>query len=138
LSLDHWLITSFGRYPVDVVGHDEHLRRVYACRELIWGVAAEFLSRRCEVILDDGFFLRGDREYHVGLARDLGAATAIHFVDTPAHVLRQRLVERNRDPGEFQFSIAPAALAGYTAIFERPSADEGAELVNVSGAPRTD
>ncbi len=133
LSLDHWLITSFGRYPVDVVGHDEHLRRVYACRELIWGVAAEFLRRRSDVVLDDGFFLRCDREHHIRLARDLGAAAVIHFVETPARELRRRLVERNRNPGIFQFSIAPAALAGYTAIFERPSADEGAEVVSVSG-----
>jgi len=34
-SLDRWLITAFGQYEIDIVGHAEHVRRVLACRELI-------------------------------------------------------------------------------------------------------
>ena len=35
-SLDRWLITVFGKYTIAEVGPEEHLRRVLACRELIW------------------------------------------------------------------------------------------------------
>src|SRR5436309_15291967 len=42
-SLDCWLITSFGPYSIDSVGHDEHVRRVLVCRQLIWEVVSEFL-----------------------------------------------------------------------------------------------
>lgn len=96
-ALDRWLITCFGRYVVDGVGYAEHLRRVYACRELIWSVAVELLRRKADVILDDGFFLRRDRRYYVSLAHDSGANAAIHFIDTPAAVLRARLADRNID-----------------------------------------
>ncbi len=133
LSLDRWLITSFGRYPVEVVGYAEHARRVYACRDLIWSVAVELLRRDADVILDDGFFLRADREHHIARARSLGAAAAIHFIDTPIEVLRARLTARNRDPGAYQFEIAPAALAGFATFFEPPSRDEGADLIVVCG-----
>jgi predicted kinase len=130
-SLDRWLITSFGRYAIDAIGHMEHARRLYACRELIWDVSAELLHRHADVILDDGFFLRNDREQYIARAHVLGARTALHFVDTPLDVLRARLVARNRAPGAFHFDIAPDAIAIFTAIFQPPSADEGAELIVV-------
>jgi hypothetical protein len=135
LSLDRWLLTAFGRYAVDAVGYVEHARRLYACRELLWDVAAEFLRRGTDVILDDGFFLRADRVSHIGRAHDLGARGAIHFVDTPVDVVRRRLAARNRDPGDHHFEITPEALDVSIAIFEPPSPDEGAELIVVRGAP---
>jgi predicted kinase len=134
LSLDRWLLTCFGRYVVDGVGFAEHSRRVYACRELIWSVAVEFLRRKADVILDDGFFLQRDRRYYVGLAREIGADVAIHFVDTPLEKVRAHVVARNRNPGEYHFAITTDVLEGCVAFFERPSADEGAELIVVRDA----
>jgi predicted kinase len=131
LVLDRWLITAFGRYPLDVVGHVEHARRVYACRELIWHVAEELLRRGVDVILDDGFFLRTDRRDHAARARKLGAATAIHFIDTPIEVMRTRLAARNRNPGEYHFEIAPEALDVIATFYEPPADDEGAEVIVV-------
>jgi predicted kinase len=132
-TLDRWLITSFGRYSIDAVGHMEHARRLYACRELIWEAAAELLRRGAEVILDDGFFLRNDREQYIARARALGAVTAIHFVDTPVDALRERLVDRNRDPGAYHLDIAPEAVDIFASFFQPPSDDEGAELIVVRG-----
>ncbi len=129
LSLDRWLIKSFGRYPVDTVGHEEHLRRVYANRELIWEVAAEFLHRGTDVILDDGFFLRADRADYASRAAAAEATTTIHFLDTPAEEVRKRVEIRNRSLDEFQFEIAPDALDVYISIFEKPQPDEPATIV---------
>jgi hypothetical protein len=131
LALDRWLTTAFGRYALDAVGYAEHARRLYACRELIWSVAVELLGRGADVILDDGFFLRGDRREHVARARALGARAAIHFIDTPLDVVRVRLQARNRNPGRHNLDIAPAALDACVAVFEPPSEDEGADLIVV-------
>jgi len=130
-SLDRWLITSFGRYSIEAVGHMEHARRLYACRELIWDVTAELLRRQADVVLDDGFFLRNDREQHITRAHALGARVAIHFIDTPVDTLRARLVARNRTAGAHHFDIDPADIATFEAFFQPPSADEGAELIIV-------
>jgi hypothetical protein len=134
-SLDRWLITLFGRYSLEAVGHMEHARRLYACRELIWEVSADLLRRQADVILDDGFFLRNDREQHIARAHQLGAGAAVHFIDTPLDTLQARLIARNRAPGAFHFDIAPAAIATFNAFFEPPSAGEGAELIVVREAP---
>jgi predicted kinase len=133
LSLDRWLITCFGPYKIDAVGYPEHLRRVYACRDLMWSVAAELLRRRIDVILDDGFFRRRDRCHYIEMARELGADATIHFVDSPPEVVRERLRARNEQLGEYHFEIAPDAIEGFVTFFERPSADEGADLIVVCG-----
>lgn len=133
VCLDRWLITAFGRYRVDSVGMAEHVRRVYACRELIWSAAAEFLGRGADVILDDGFFLRADRRHHIEQAHEVGATAVIHFVDTPPDVLRARLAARNANPGDYHFEISADAIESFATAFEPPRADEGADLVLVRG-----
>ena len=137
-SLDRWLITSFGRYSLESVGYTEHARRLYACRELIWSAAAELLRRHADVILDDGFFLRNDRQQHIERARQLGAGAALHFIDTPLDCLRARLIVRNRDPGPYHFDVAAEAIDAFNAFFEPPSGDEGADLIVVRSASGTE
>jgi predicted kinase len=130
-SLDRWLITSFGRYSIASVGHEEHTRRVLACRELIWDTASEFLRRSVDVILDDGFFLRDNRMRCVELSSAVGARAKIHFIDTRIGVIRARLEERNAKLPRFNFVIDPETLEGFLGLFEAPTEHEGAEVVVV-------
>jgi len=135
-TLDRWLITVFGKYSIDAVGHDEHVRRVLACRELIWELAAEFLKRNIDVVFDDGFFLRANRMQVVALASSVGARTKIHFLDTPLAVCIERLERRNAGLPPFNFRIGPEMLDAFVHLFERPTEDEGAEVVVVAEGDR--
>lgn len=130
-SLDRWLITSFGRYSIASVGHEEHTRRVLACRELIWDMASEFLRRSVDVILDDGFFLRENRQRYVEMSATVGAKAKIHFIDTPVRVLLERLTLRNSRLPRYNFQIDPETLEGFLDLYEAPSDREGAEVVVV-------
>src|SRR5262245_293145 len=134
-SLDRWLITAFGKYELAAVGHEEHTRRVLACRELIWESASQLLQRGVDVILDDGFFLRHHRARHVALAAAIGARTKIHFIDTPVETIRTRLDARNAQLPPFNFRIDPESLIGFSGLFEIPSSAEGAEVVHVTDLP---
>ena len=138
ISLDRWLITLFEKYSIESVGHEEHTRRVLACRELIWDVASEFLRRSVDVILDDGFFLRDNRVRYVELAHALGASAKIHFMDTPIGVIRTRLAKRNADLPQYNFRIEPEMLAGFLSLFEVPTDHEGAQVVVVHNFKKPD
>lgn len=130
-SLDRWLITSFGQYSIADVGHEEHVRRVLAIRELIWDAASELLRRGVDVILDDGFFLRANRMRVVDESRRLGAAAKIHFIDTPLSVVRARLEARNAKLPRYNFWIGQDTLDAFVDLFEVPTDDEGVNLVVV-------
>ena len=129
--LDRWLITMFGRYAIPTIGQDEHTRRVLACRELIWDSASELLKRSVDVILDDGFFYREHRMHHVALASGIGVETMIHFVDTPLDQVRVRLERRNADLPRYNFHIDASTLEGFLQMIQRPTPDEGAQIVIV-------
>lgn len=131
LSLDHWLLTAFGRYQVNTIEHDEHVRRVYAIRGLIWEMTCELMARGAEVILDDGFFLRADRKQYIERASAMGVPTVTHFIDTDPDTIRRRLEARNLDPSDEHFEIAPDTLDAYIAFFERPDDSEGAEILRI-------
>ncbi len=130
-TLDRWLITLFGQYAIGEVGHEEHTRRVLACRTLIWDAATEFLRRGVDVALDDGFFLREHRMAYVALARQAGASAEIHYLHTPPHLIAARLARRNAHLPPFNFLIDPESLTAFIGLFEPPRDDEGAALVIV-------
>lgn len=134
-SLDRWLITAYGQYDIAVVGHEEHTRRVLACRDLIWDSASELLRRSIDVILDDGFFLRYHRRRHIERAAAVGAGARIHFVDAPLEIVVARLERRNAALPPFNFRIDPETLIGFSGLYEVPSDGEGAEVVVVREPP---
>lgn len=132
-TLDRWLITGFGKYQIADVGHPEHVRRVLACRELIWDSASEFLTRGVDVVLDDGFFFRENRMQMIGQARAVGAATKIHYLSVPLPELQTRLASRNASLPQFNFLIDPQTLEAFIDMFEVPTEDEGADVVVIEG-----
>jgi len=137
-SLDWWLITAFGRYSIDQVGHGEHVRRVLACRELIWSAASEILKRGADVVLDDGFFLRENRVRAIARSTSIGCPAKVHYVDTPLDVIRARLEARNASLPPYNFAVGPDMLAAFVGLFEEPAPDEGAEVVVIRDAARPD
>ncbi len=130
-SLDYWLITTFGTYAIAGVGHDEHVRRVLECRQLIWSAAVESLRGDADVILDDGFFLREDRVHVIAQAQRLGARAKVHVLSAPLDVLQARGASRNAQLPPYNFAISPERLQAFVELFEVPTVREGAELVVV-------
>ena len=128
--LDYWLITLYGAYNIDEVGHPEHVRRVLACRELIWAMAVEFLRRVPMSYSTTVSFARASR---AGRAHGTGGGSPgeIHYLNTPVEVLRVRLQERNANLPKYNFPISPDRFDYFVDMYEVPSADEGAELVVV-------
>lgn len=51
--------------------------------------------------------------------------------DTPIDVVRTRLERRNANLPPYNFHIDPETLQGFLGLFERPSPDEGVEVVAV-------
>jgi predicted kinase len=130
-TLDRFLITMFGRYEVPDVGGEEHVRRVLACREVIWMSAEKLLVLGSDVILDDGYFRRAHRRNVVDAAVALGAAAKIHFIDTPLDEIRKRLADRNQNLPVYNFAIEPVTLEGCVRLFETPSDADAAEVIVV-------
>jgi hypothetical protein len=89
-----------------------------------WRVAARALELGVNVILDFGFWGRGERDDYRARAAALGARTKICFLDVSYEELSARLAARNADLPPSTFPVSQAQLDLWASWFERPTSDE--------------
>jgi len=89
-----------------------------------WQVAARALELGVNVILDFGFWGRGERDDYRAQAAALGARTKICFLDVSHEELSARLAARNANLPPGTFTVTQAQLDLWTGWFERPTSDE--------------
>lgn len=80
----------------------------------------DLLALGRDVVIEWGSWARSERDALRNLARALGAAVELHFLDAPVDVLHQRISQRKRESPP----IALDNLIGWAATIERPSKEE--------------
>ena len=122
LSSDDWMVPLFGHHmPREVF--DE---RLAAVRHLQWDLTAKLLKSGVDVVLDDGFWTRGERQQYRAQAEALGAEVRLIYFDVPVKELRRRLAVRNHNLTPGTFELDDAALDLFITKFETPEPGEGA------------
>ena len=116
LSPDRWLL------QLDLDGYDEARRG--AVERLQWDLALRLLALGVDVILDNGFWSRAERNGLRTEAAALGARVRLHYLDVPIDELKRRLAIRNQRGCTDSFEVAPPDLEQWQAVFEPPDAVE--------------
>ena len=102
LSPDEWL-TGLGLSLFDIPARDR-------VEQLLWQHAQQLLRLGQDVILENGFWARTERDGYRDTARALGATVHLHYLDTPLDVLKHR----RRD------LLTAAQMDDCAALFEAP------------------
>jgi predicted kinase len=108
---------------------EEFGRREESCKDLIWELSTDLLSRGIDVILDYGFRKRAERDAYRQLARQARCEAKLYVLDVPREQLRQRLKRRNADPRGKHFEITEAMFKILLPSFELPTEEEGERVV---------
>ena len=87
-------------------------------------LAAALLRLGVSVVLDFGVWSRAERDELLALARGLGVAVELRFVDEPIEELWRRVDARNRTDAWPARPITRAELDEWSGRFEPPTADE--------------
>ncbi|MGH8997158.1 MAG: AAA family ATPase [Acidimicrobiales bacterium] len=116
LTQDEWL-WALGTTPWD------EQTRERLDREL-WRLAQEILRLGLSVILDFGLWARVERDGMRSVARHLGIAVELHYLDVPTDELWRRIEARNSEPPWDSYPISRAQMDEWTALFHAPDADE--------------
>ena len=120
LAPDEWHIRLFGQDAEDPA-HDARHSLIEA---LLWNVASRALELGTNVILENGFWAREEREDYRLRARQLGASSEVHYLDVPKDELLRRLEKRNTRPSQESFLISEEAMKPWIAFFQKPALDE--------------
>ncbi|MCE0497909.1 MAG: ATP-binding protein [Methylacidiphilales bacterium] len=116
LTPDEWMARIVGD------GHDEVKRA--AVEAVQWEIAAQALSLGIDVILENGFWSRSERDDFRARAAALGAATKLHYLDVPLDELKKRIALRNAALPPDTFHVEVAQIDLWASLFEPPTPDE--------------
>lgn len=116
LAPDEWMARIVGD------GYDEAKRA--AVEAVQWEIAARALRLGVDVILENGFWSRAERDDFRARAAALGADTRLHFLNVPRNELLRRLASRNEAAPKDTFRVNEAQLDLWSKWFEPPTPEE--------------
>jgi predicted kinase len=91
---------------------------------LQWTLAQKLLRLGVSVILENGFWGRGERLGFGSQARALGAEVELHYLDVPEEELWARLQKRNSELSDHSFRVSRDELREWMSWFVPPDAEE--------------
>ena len=116
LTPDEWMARIVGD------GYDEAKRE--AVEAVQWEIAAQVLTLGVDVIFENGFWSREERDDLRERAAALGADSRLHFLDVSRDELLKRLQSRNAALPPDTFGVTEAQLGIWWNWFEPPTHDE--------------
>lgn len=103
-------------------GHKKGKRKLV--EELQWDAARKALRLGLDVILENGFWSKYERQQYREQATATGAQTILHFLDVPTDELKSRLHNRNKSLPPNACYVNPDLIDIWLTEFEPPSVDE--------------
>jgi predicted kinase len=116
LAPDEWMARIVGD------GYDEHKRT--AIEAIQWELAQRVLVLGVDVILENGFWSRAERDEYRARAAELGVAVRLYYLEVSRAELVRRLATRNEALPPATFRVEPEQLDAWMRSFEPPALDE--------------
>ena len=120
ITKDEWSIRLIGNDP-EIDGYAEWDAKIIG---LSRDFAFYLAGKGIDVIMDEGFWAREEREQLKRRIRAIGAKVVMYYVKTPIEEIRERVIERNNNLTKESFEISREMLDGYLAAWRPPGEDE--------------
>jgi len=125
VTKDEWLIRLIGNDPT-IEGYEDYDHNMIA---LSRDFAFQLAGKGVDIILDEGFWAKEQRDEMRRRAEAVGAKAVVYFLDTPIETMRERVARRNMISASDSFRISEELLDMYLAYWQPPGEDEDVVLV---------
>ena len=122
---DEWVVAIFGHDPT-IKGFETYDERV---SKLAVDVALSCLKAGNDVIIDEGFWVRSQRDEIRQKIGKAGGKVQFYYVKNTHETMKQRISKRNQKPTADAFVINQEMYDGYKKYFEEPSSEEKCIIV---------
>ncbi len=120
ITKDEWSIRLIGNDPT-IDGYEEWDHKICG---LSRDVAFQIAEKGIDVIIDEGFWAKAQRDEMRRRTDAIGAKAVMYYVETPIETIRERVVGRNNNLTKDSFNIGREMLEGYLTYWQPPSEDE--------------
>lgn len=122
---DEWVIAIFGHDPT-IDGFDTYDNRI---SKLAVDVALYCLKAGNDVIIDEGFWVRSQRDEIRKKIEKVGGKVQFYYVKNTHETMKQRVSKRNQKPTPDAFVISQEMYDDYKKYFDEPSPEEQCIIV---------
>ncbi len=123
---DEWMVRVFGNTPPKD-SFEAYDSRMAA---LATDMALKCLRAGIDVIIDEGFWVKEQRDGIRERVKIVGAVPKLYYIEAPFEVMKARTLKRSEHPPVDSFVIDEEAFNRYWRFFQPPGKDEEFELVN--------
>jgi predicted kinase len=120
ITKDEWSISIIGNNPA-IDGYAEWDAKITA---LSRNVALQLADKGVDVIIDEGFWAKDERDEMRRKIEASGAKAIVCYLDTPMDTIRARVARRNETPTKDSFQISSEMLDDYLTYWQPPTEDE--------------
>lgn len=92
--------------------------------QLLWSLAQQLLAQGMDVVLDNGFWGRRERDQYLSRARELGVRCELHALTQPTSILRARLQTRPERLFGRIHEVTEGEIERWAEEFELPNPEE--------------
>jgi len=126
ITKDEWMIKIFGNKITSDKNFEEYDKNVI---ELTRNFAFKILGSGGDVILDEGFWAKSQRDEMKKKIMEAGGIPKLYYVEHSMDSMRARVAKRSKNPPRDSFDISEEMFDHYVAYWEVPTADEGCIVV---------
>lgn len=120
VTKDEWLIELFGHDP-NIKGFEKYDEKI--CR-MTTDMAFEFVKRGIDVIIDDGFWYKEQRQEMKKRIKAAGATPVLYYVKCPLDVMKKRVIKRSSNLTKDSFIIDEESFDRYISSWQPPKKGE--------------
>jgi len=125
ITKDEWLIKLFGNSPL-IDRFEEYDKKI--C-ELANDIAFQFVEQGVDVIIDDGFWYKSQREEMKDRIKKAGAKVMLYYIKSSMKTMKDGVAGRNNNITKDSFEVSEKMFDDYAKYWEPPSEDENYILV---------
>ena len=126
ITKDEWVIKIFG----NKITTDKNFERYdKSITELATDIAFKTLKSGKDVIIDEGFWVKSQRDDIKKKILQVGAKSILYYVKTPVEIMKERVINRSKSPPVDSFEINEEMFDTYLKYREPPASNEKYILV---------
>jgi predicted kinase len=121
ITKDEWVIKIFGNKITSDNNFEKYDKNI---TELATDIAFKILKAGKDVIIDEGFWVKSQRDDIKKKISEVGAKPILYYVECPVEKMRERVVTRSKIPSEDSFEINGEMFDSYLKYWQPPEEDE--------------
>jgi len=126
ITKDEWIIKIFGNKITSDKNFERYDKNI---TELATDIAFEILKSGGDVIIDEGFWVKSQRDDIKKKILNIGAKPMLYYVECSVEKMRERVVNRSKTPPLDSFEINEEMFDKYLKYWEPPIVEEDILLV---------